>query len=40
MEQKEIAKVLNVKQSYVSYRIKRAMRIIKKIMEDKYGKEN
>lgn len=36
MEQKEIAKILNVKQSYVSYRIKRAMRIIKKIMEDKY----
>lgn len=40
MEQKEIAKVLNVKQSYVQYRIKRAMRIIKKIMEDKYGEEN
>lgn len=37
MEQKEIAKVLNVKQSYVQYRIKRAMRIIKKIMEDKYN---
>ena len=36
MNQLEIAKVLNVKQSYVSYRIKRAMRIIKKIMEDKY----
>ena len=36
MEQKEIAKVLGVKQGYVSYRIKRAMRIIKKIMEDKY----
>ena len=40
MEQKEIAKVLNVKQGYVSHRIKRAMRIIKKIMEDKYGEEN
>lgn len=40
MEQKEIAKILNVKQSYVSHRIKRAMRIIKKIMEDKYEKEN
>ena len=36
MTQKEIAKFLNVKVSYVSYRIKRAMRIIKKIMEDKY----
>lgn len=36
MNQTEIAEVLNVKQSYVSYRIKRAMRIIKKIMEDKY----
>lgn len=36
MNQLEIAKVLDVKQSYVSYRIKRAMRIIKKIMEDKY----
>ncbi len=40
MTQLEIAKVLNVKQNYVSFRIKRAMRIIKKIMEDKYGKEN
>lgn len=37
MSQAEIAKILNVKQSYVSHRIKRAMRIIKKIMEDKYG---
>ena len=36
MTQKEMAKFLNVKVSYVSYRIKRAMRIIKKIMEDKY----
>ena len=36
MSQAEIAKILNVKQSYVSHRIKRAMRIIKKIMEDKY----
>ena len=35
MEQKEIAKVLGVKQGYVSYRIKRSMKIIKKIMEDK-----
>lgn len=35
MNQKEIAKVLNVKVSYVSRRIKRAMRIIKKIMEEK-----
>ena len=40
MTQKEIAKFLNVKVSYVTYRIKRAMRIIKKIMEDKYGKED
>ena len=40
MPQKQIAKILNVKQSYVSHRIKRAMRIIKKIMEDKYGEEN
>lgn len=37
MTQKEMANFLNVKVSYVSYRIKRAMRIIKKIMEDKYG---
>lgn len=37
MEQKEIAKVLGVKSGYVSYRIKRSIRIIKKIMEDKYG---
>jgi DNA-directed RNA polymerase specialized sigma subunit len=37
MNQKEIAKVLGVKPGYVSYRIKRAMRIIKKIMEDKYN---
>lgn len=36
MTQGEIAKTLNVKKSYVSYRIKRSMRIIKKIMEDKY----
>jgi RNA polymerase sigma factor (sigma-70 family) len=36
MNQTEIANALDVKQSYVSYRIKRAMRIIKKIMEDKY----
>ena len=35
MNRVTIAKILNVKQSYVSYRIKRAMRIIKKIMEDK-----
>ena len=34
--QTDVAKILNVKQSYVSRRIKRAMRIIKKIMEDKY----
>lgn len=40
MNQAEIAKFLKVKQSYVSYRIKRAMRIIKKIMEDRYEKEN
>ena len=39
MEQKEIAKILDVRRGYVSYRIKRAMRIIKKIMEDKYEKE-
>ena len=37
MSQAKIAKILNVKQSYVQYRIKRAMRIIKKIMEDKYN---
>jgi RNA polymerase sporulation-specific sigma factor len=37
MNQKEIAKVLNVKQTYVSYRIKRTMRIIKKIMEEKWN---
>lgn len=37
MTKKEMAKFLNVKVSYVSYRIKRAMRIIKKIMEEKYG---
>ena len=37
MTQNEMAKFLNVKVSYVSHRIKRAMRIIKKIMEDKYG---
>lgn len=36
MEQKEIAKFLGVKQGYVSYRIKRSMKIIKKIMEEKY----
>lgn len=35
MEQKEIAKVLGVKPGYVSYRIKRSMKIIKKIMEDR-----
>lgn len=40
MTQTEIAEVLGTKQNYVSFRIKRAMRIIKKIMEDKYGKEN
>lgn len=36
LNQKEIADRLGVKQSFVSYRIKKAMRIIKKIMEDKY----
>lgn len=36
MNQTEIANALGVKQSFVSYRIKRAMRIIKKIMNDKY----
>ena len=40
MTQKKIAEVLGTKDRYVTYRIKRAMRIIKKIMEDKYGKEN
>lgn len=40
MTQKKIAEVLGVKDRYVTYRIKRAMKIIKKIMEDKYGKEN
>ena len=40
MTQKKIAEVLGVKDRYVTYRIKRAMRIIKKIMEDKYEKEN
>lgn len=40
MTQKKIAEVLGVKDRYVNYRIKRAMRIIKKIMEDKYEKEN
>ena len=38
MNQTEIAKKLGVDQRYVSYRIKRSMRIIKKIMEDKYEK--
>lgn len=37
MTQIEIAKHLGVNQRFVCYRIKRAMRIIKKIMEDKYG---
>lgn len=37
MNQVEIAKELGVDQRYVSYRIKRSMGIIKKIMEDKYG---
>ena len=36
MTQKKIAEVLGVKDGYVTYRIKRAMKIIKKIMEDKY----
>lgn len=40
MTQKKIAEVLGVKDRYVTYRIKRAMKIIKKIMEDKYEKEN
>lgn len=33
MQQKQIAEKLGVEQKFVSYRIKRAMRIIKKIME-------
>ena len=40
MSQTKIAQVLGVNQKFVSHRIKRAMRIIKKIMEDKYEKEN
>ena len=40
MTQKKIAEILGVNNRYVTYRIKRAMKIIKKIMEDKYGKEN
>lgn len=40
MTQVEIAKKLNLNKRFVCYRINRAMRIIKKIMEDKYGKEN
>ena len=35
MNQTEIGKALGVNQRYVSYRIKRSMRIIKKIMEEK-----
>ena len=40
MTQVEIAKKLRLNKRFVCYRIKRSMKIIKKIMEDKYGKEN
>lgn len=40
MTQVEIAKKLGLNKRFVCYRIKRTMRIIKKIMEDKYEKEN
>ena len=37
MTQVEIAKKLGLNERFVCYRIKRTMRIIKKIMENKYG---
>ena len=40
MTQVEIAKKLGLNARTVCHRIKRAMRIIKKIMEEKYGEEN
>lgn len=40
MTQVEIAKKLGLNKRFVCYRIKRTMKIIKKIMEDKYEKEN
>lgn len=40
MTQVEIAKKLGLNKRFVCYRIKKVMRIIKKIMEDKYEKEN
>ena len=40
MTQVEIAKELGLNARFVCYRINRAMKIIKKIMEDKYGEEN